>query len=83
MTFWNVKPNPTTPDTIEPTTLAVESEERRWATGRGYCVEARTAEDARKIVRDYNFTMRGYDLAEDRAVILASRQKVIVLSRAA
>jgi len=75
-TFWNVRP-----DTIERTTLAVESKERRYSTGRGYCVEALDPKAAKRIVSDYIATMRGW--FPEPAIVLASRQKVIVLSRAA
>jgi hypothetical protein len=76
MTIWNVKP-----DTVEQTTLAVESVERRWSIGRGYCVEARSAAEARVIVRDYTFGQRGYPISERGRVRLVERQRVPVLSR--
>ena len=72
--IWNVKP-----DSVEQTTLGVESAERRYSTGRGYCVEAPDAKEARAIVRDYVATVRGW--FPQPPVLLADRQRVIVLSR--
>lgn len=74
MTFWNVLP-----DSTEQTTLAIESVERRWSTGRGYCIEASDAREAKQIAIDYRATLRGWFPAPP--VIMASRQKVIVLAR--
>ncbi len=46
MAIWNVRP-----EAVERTTLATESAERRYTTGRGYCVEAPDAKEARRIER--------------------------------
>lgn len=81
--IWNVKYNPAGPDLVERTTLATESRERRYTTGRGYCVEARSPDDARAIVRDWGFFSRGEKLAPERLVMAPVRQRVPVLYRPA
>jgi hypothetical protein len=80
--IWNVRFNPAGPDLVERTTLAAESKARRWETGRGYCVDAATAADARAIVRDWGYSIRGDKLAVERLVMARERQRVPVLGRA-
>lgn len=81
MAFWNIIYNRAGPDLAERTTLATESRERRWSTGRGYCVEAQNPTEARDIARDHGFTIRGERLPEDRRVTVRERQRVPVLAR--
>jgi hypothetical protein len=76
MAFWNVR----AAGEAERTTLATESTERRYSTGRGYCVEAPNEPEARRIARNYVYQVRGHDMPADRRVALRERQRVPVLS---
>jgi len=65
----------------ERTTLAVESVERRYGTGRGYCVTADSGDEARKIAWDYQRQTR-HDVPECDRVQLIEHRRVPVLMAA-
>lgn len=65
--LWNVRHN----DEPEQTTLKVESVERRYGTGRGYCVTADSAREAINIV--YKYQRNVHLEAADRVSVIEHR----------
>lgn len=75
--LWNVRHD------AEPerTTLAVESVERRYGTGRGYCVTADSAREAQLIAFRYAYE-RKHGMAGADCVQLVEHRRVPVLMAA-